>query len=281
MQEAPAAPATRNPVPAVRRALRVAVAVGPVLAVHVALVAIPFTEFNFWCAVAMLAVSRFVGLGVTAGFHRLLAHHAFKTSRPVQFLLTAAGCAALQKGPLWWVAQHRSHHKHSDTDDDPHSPVARGFLHAHLGWLFRDPARADRRLVRDLAKYPELVWLDRLWVLPGVLVAGGCYALLGWPGVVYGYCLTIVLVTHVTYGINSFGHLFGRRRFETNDGSRNNAPLGILALGEGWHNNHHRHPRSARHGLAWWEYDETYLFIRLLSRLRLVWDVKLPPREQT
>jgi stearoyl-CoA desaturase (delta-9 desaturase) len=278
MQEAPAAPATPGTA-RLRRAARVALAVGPLVAAHLALVAIPFVEFSFWCALAMLTISRFVGLGVTAGFHRLLAHRAFKTSRFVQFLLVAAGCAALQKGPLWWVAQHRRHHAHSDTEGDPHSPVVKSFLHAHLGWLFHDPARADAKFVRDLAKYPELVWLDRLWVLPGVLVAGACYALLGWPGVVYGYCLTVVLVAHVTFGINSFGHRFGRRRFETPDDSRNNAPLGVLALGEGWHNNHHHHPRSARHGLAWWEHDETYLFIRLLAWLRLARDVKLPPPE--
>lgn len=278
MQEALVVPAAPGPARSARRVARVALAVGPVVAVHFALVAIPSVEFTVWCAVAMLAVSRFVGLGVTAGFHRGLAHHAFKTSRLFQFLLAAAGCAALQKGPLWWVAQHRLHHKHSDTEDDPHSPVVKNFLHAHLGWLFRrDPALADTKLVRDLAQYPELVWLDRFWLVPGFLVAGASYAILGWPGVVYGYCLTIVLVTHVTYGINSFGHLFGRRRFETPDASRNNAPLGILALGEGWHNNHHRHPRSARQGLAWWEFDETYLFLRVLKWLGLVWDVKLPP----
>jgi len=260
-----------------RRRLRLAFGVGPMLAVHFALLAIPFVEFTVWSAVAMLAVSRIIGLGITAGFHRSLAHHSFKTSRVVRFLLVALGCAALQKGPLWWVAQHRLHHKHSDTADDPHSPVVENFLHAHLGWLFTsNPAIPDGGIVRDLAKYPELVWLDRLWIVPGLLVASGCYACLGWNGLIYGYCLTAVLVLHVTFAINSVGHLFGRRRFETADGSRNNALLGILALGEGWHNNHHRDPRSARHGFAWYEYDETYVLICILKWCRLVWDVKLP-----
>ncbi|AMV26964.1 Fatty acid desaturase [Gemmata sp. SH-PL17] len=259
---------------------RVAFTVGPVFVVHLALVAVPFVEFTVWSVVTMLVVSRLIGLGVTAGFHRCLTHHSFKTSRGLQFVLAAVGCAALQKGPLWWAAQHRLHHKHSDTPDDPHSPVAKSFWHAHFGWLFtRDPGVSDTRSIRDLTKYPELVWLDRLWVLPGLLLAAACYALLGWNGLVYGYCLTTVLVLHVTFAINSVAHLFGRQRFGTGDGSRNNAPLGILALGEGWHNNHHRAPHSARHGFAWYEFDETYVFIRVLARLGVVWDVKLPPPE--
>ena len=250
------------------------------LVVHLALVAVPFVEFTIRSVVTMLVVSRFIGLGVTAGFHRCLTHHSFKTSRGFQFALAAAGCAALQKGPLWWVAQHRLHHKHSDTLDDPHSPVVRNFFHAHLGWLFAcAPAVLDKRAIRDLTKYPELVWLDRLWVLPGLFLAIACYALLGWNGLVYGYCLTAVLVLHVTFAINSVAHLFGRQRFGTGDGSRNNSPLGVLALGEGWHNNHHRAPHSARHGFAWYEFDETYLFIRVLARLGIVWDVKLPSPE--
>lgn len=265
-----------------RRLVRVALALGPMFCIHLALFAIPFVEFSIWSAVLMLAVSRFIGLGVTAGFHRCLTHGAFKTSRWFRFLLVAAGCAALQKGPLWWVSQHRLHHKHSDTDADPHSPVTGNFFHAHFGWLLTtDPTLADARIVRDLAKYPELLWLERLWVVPGALLAFACFALLGWSGVIYGYCLTTVLVLHVTFAVNSVAHVFGRRRFATGDGSRNNAALGVLALGEGWHNNHHRAPHSARHGFAWYEYDETYLFIRVLSWCGIVWDVKLPPAELT
>ena len=255
----------------------IALAVGPMSAVHIALVAIPFVEFTLWSVLLMLAVSRFIGLGVTAGFHRCLTHHSFTMPRWFRFLLIAAGCAALQKGPLWWVSQHRLHHKHSDTLDDPHSPVIKNFFHAHLGWLFTvNPALPDAHLIRDLTKYPELVWLERLWVLPGVLLACACYAILGWGGVIYGYCLTVVFVLHVTFAVNSVAHLFGRKRFDTGDSSRNNAALGILALGEGWHNNHHRAPHSARHGFAWYEYDETYLFIRVLAWFGLVWAVKLP-----
>lgn len=228
----------------------------------------------------IVVVTRIIGLGITVGFHRYFSHRSFKTTRWCQFLLAAAGCAALQKGPLWWVIHHRLHHKHSDTPDDPHSPVVDGFFHGHLGWLFtRDLMRPDHGLVKDLTKYPELVWLDRLWMIPGLLMAAACYACLGWNGVIYGYCLSVVLIFEVTFAVNSIGHLWGRQRFATGEGSRNNAVLGYLAMGDGWHNNHHRAPYSARHGFAWYEFDMSYQFIRLLALLGLAWDVKQPPPE--
>jgi stearoyl-CoA desaturase (delta-9 desaturase) len=218
------------------------------------------------------------GLGITAGFHRGLTHRSFRTGRVVQFLLAAGGCTALQKGPLWWVAHHRLHHAHSDRAGDPHSPVLDGFWHGHIGWLFtRDLMRPDPRLVRDLAKFPELVWLDRLWLLPGLLVVAGCYAAAGWSGVVWGYCLSVVAVFQVTFAVNSIGHRWGRQRFATAEGSRNNLALGYLAMGDGWHNNHHRAPASARHGLAWYEFDMTYRAIRFLAWLGLAWAVREPP----
>lgn len=277
MQTAPPAPTfgTR-----LYRATRIALALSPLIAVHLALVAIPFVEFTVWSVVAVLVVTRICGLGITAGFHRYFSHRSFKTSRPVQFLLAVAGCTALQKGPLWWVIHHRLHHKHSDTPNDPHSPVVDGFVHGHVGWLFtRDMMTPDAKIVHDLTKYPELVWLDRLWMIPGALLAAACYAVLGLNGLIYGFCLGVVLVFQVTFAVNSIGHLFGRQRFETGEGSRNNLVLGYLAMGDGWHNNHHRAPYSARHGFAWYELDMTYSFIRLLSVFGLVWDIKKPPEE--
>ena len=212
------------------------------------------------------------------GFHRYFSHRSFKTSRRFQFLLAAAGCTALQKGPLWWAIHHRLHHRHSDTPDDPHSPVVDGFFYGHMGWLFaRDLIHPDRKVVRDLTNYPELVWLDRLWMLPGLLLAAACFAVGGWGGLVYGFCLGVALTFQVTFAVNSFGHLFGPQRFDTGDGSRNNMLLGYLAMGDGWHNNHHRAPSSARHGFAWYEFDQSYLVIRLLARFGLVWSVKQPP----
>lgn len=275
---------TASPVPTfgtrLYRATRIALALAPLIAVHLALAAIPFVEFTVWSVVAIFVVTRICGLGITAGFHRYFSHRSFKTSRPVQFLLAAAGCTALQKGPLWWVIHHRLHHKHSDTPNDPHSPVVDGFVHGHVGWLFtQDLMTPDAKLVHDLTKYPELVWLDRLWMLPGALLAAACYAVLGLNGLIYGFCLSVVLVFQVTFAVNSIGHLFGRQRFETGEGSRNNLVLGYLAMGDGWHNNHHRAPYSARHGFAWYELDMTYSFIRLLAVFGLVWDIKNPPAE--
>jgi stearoyl-CoA desaturase (delta-9 desaturase) len=279
--ESPAAPPVADaPRPAWYRATRIALSLSPLISVHLALLTIPFIEFSWWYLLWIAVLTRFTGLGITAGFHRYFSHRSFKTSRAFQFLLAVAGCTALQKGPLWWVIHHRLHHKHSDTPDDPHSPVVDGFLHGHLGWLFtRDLMRPDERIVHDLAKYPELVWLDRLWMIPGLLLAAACFALGGWGGLVYGFCATVVLAFQVTFAVNSVGHLFGRQRFATGDGSRNNAVLGYLSMGDGWHNNHHRAPYSARHGFAWYELDMTYLFIRLMARLGLVWDVRQPPPE--
>jgi stearoyl-CoA desaturase (delta-9 desaturase) len=259
-------------------AIRAVVLVGPLGLVHLALVAIPFVPFSWWAVAAIPLVGFFVGFGVTVGFHRYFAHHAFKTSRAFQFLLAFAGSAALQKGLLWWVIHHRLHHRHSDEPADPHSPVLDGFWHAHAGWLLsREHLDPDRAIVKDLTKYPELVWLDRLWMLPGLILIAICYACLGWSGVVYSYCFTVAAAFQITFAVNSVGHLFGTQRFDTGDGSRNNWLVGILALGEGWHNNHHRAPASARHGLAWYELDLSYLCIRGLAVLGLVWDVKEPP----
>lgn len=282
MPTAPAAPlaAPARPRPLWLRATRVGFSLSPLVAVHLALGAIPFVEFTVWSAVAIVVVTRVIGFGITVGFHRYFSHRSFKTTRWFQFLLACAGSAALQKGPLWWVAHHRLHHKHSDTPEDPHSPVVNGFLFGHAGWLFtQDLMRPDERPVRDLAKFRELVWLDRLWMVPGLLAAAACYACLGWSGLIYGYCLSVVLIFQITFAVNSIGHLWGRQRFATGEGSRNNLVLGYLAMGDGWHNNHHRAPYSARHGFAWYEFDMSYRFIQLLARLGLVWGVKTPSPE--
>ena len=269
-------PAT--PLGAVGRAGRIAFSLSPLVFVHLGILAALYVPFTLPAALLLVVVTRVAGFGITVGFHRGLAHHAFKTPRWLRFLMAAAGCTALQKGPLWWVAHHRLHHRHSDTPADPHSPVANGFWYGHCGWLFaRDLMHPDHGPVRDLAKAPELVWLDRLWMVPGLAVAAGCYAAGGWPGVVYGSCLGTALVFQVTFAVNSVGHRFGSRRFSTADGSRNNWVLGVLAMGDGWHNNHHQAPGSARHGLAWYEVDQSYLAIRVLRWAGLAWDVREPP----
>lgn len=248
------------------------------IAVHLALIAIPLLEFSYWYLLLFFLMTRIVGLGITVGFHRYFSHRAFKTSRVFQFLLGCAGCTALQKGPLWWAIHHRLHHRHSDQPEDPHSPVVDGFLHGHCGWLFtQDLMTPDQRIVHDFAKYPELVWLDRLWLIPGLAMAALCFAIGGWSGVVIGYCMCVAFIFQVTFAVNSIGHLYGQQRFETGEGSRNNFVLGYLAMGDGWHNNHHRAPTSARHGFAWYELDMSYLTIQIMRRLGIVWDVKQPP----
>lgn len=273
----PAAPA-RGAARRRARAARIGFALSPLVGAHLALLAAPLVPPTVWSLALVLVVTRFTGLGITVGFHRYFSHRSFKTSRWFQFALAVAGCSAMQKGPLWWVVHHRLHHQHSDRDGDPHSPVKDGFWYGHCGWLFtRDLIDPDRRLVRDWLRFPELVWLDRLWMVPGLLLAGVCYAALGWAGLLYGFCLSVVLVFQVTFAVNSFGHLFGPRRFNTGEGSRNNLVLGYLAMGDGWHNNHHRAPGSARHGFAWYEFDFSYLAIRGLRWVGLVWGVRLPP----
>jgi stearoyl-CoA desaturase (delta-9 desaturase) len=274
----PTSPPALTPRAAWYRAARVGLSLGPLLAVHLALLATPVVEFSWWYLPAAYALTRVPGLGITAGFHRYFAHRSYKTTRWFQFLLAAAGCTALQKGPLWWAVHHRLHHRHSDEPGDPHSPVLDGFWYGHVGWLFaRDLMRPDEAVVRDLTRYRELVWLDRLWMAPGLVLAGACLAVGGWGGLVYVYCAAVVVVFQVTFAVNSVGHLLGPRRFATGDGSRNNPVLGYLAMGDGWHNNHHRYPWSARHGLAWYELDVCYRFIRVLAAVGLAWDLKGPP----
>ncbi|HEX4609220.1 MAG TPA: acyl-CoA desaturase [Urbifossiella sp.] len=274
----PAAPAAAPGGPGLFRAARVGLALAPLVLVHLSLFALPVVPLTLPAVVIFVVLTRVSGLGVTVGFHRGMAHHAYRTSRVFRFLLAAAGCTALQKGPLWWVVHHRKHHAHSDVPGDVHSPVVDGLWYAHAGWLFvNDLNQAGYATVRDLARFPELVWLDRLWMLPGAAAAGLCYWVDGWSGLVWGFGLATVLVFQVTFAVNSIGHRWGRRRFATREGSRNNAVLGVLAMGDGWHNNHHRAPRSARHGLAWYELDVSYQTIRLFRALGLVWDVRQPP----
>ncbi len=280
MQSAPAVapPASGSWLATLYRATRIGLSLTPLILVHLSLVAIPFLEFSWWYVLMFVIATRVIGLGITVGFHRYFSHRSFKTPRVFQFLLAAAGCAALQKGPLWWAIHHRLHHRHSDEPGDPHSPVVDGFFYGHCGWLFaRDLMHPDQKVVHDLTKYPELVWLDRFWMVPGLLVAALYLAIGGWGGLVYSYCLSVVVLFQVTFAVNSIGHLYGPQRFATGEGSRNNLILGYLAMGDGWHNNHHRAPTSARHGFAWYEFDFSYLTIRFLTVLRLAWDVKQPP----
>lgn len=249
----------------------------PFVAAHLAVFGALWTGVTWRDALCCLLLYLVRMFGVTAGYHRYFSHRSYKTSRPGAFLLGLLAETSAQKGILWWAMHHRAHHQYSDTENDPHSPTRDGFWYAHLGWLYA--AKNDSVVyarVPDLARYPELVWLDRLWILPPTLLALGVWALLGWSGLWIGFFLSTVLLWHATFCINSVAHLYGRRRYATPDASRNNWMLALVTLGEGWHNNHHRYVTAARQGLKRWEVDVTYYLLKFLSRLRIVWDLRVP-----
>jgi stearoyl-CoA desaturase (delta-9 desaturase) len=239
-------------------------------------------------AVALYAVRMFA---ITAFYHRYFSHRTFRTSRAVQFVFALIGAASVQRGPLWLAAHHRNHHRHADTAADPHSPNQHGFWWSHAGWfLSREGFRTDWSRIPDLAGYPELRWLDRYDTVVPVLLAAGLYAFgevlehvapsLGTSGpqlLVWGFFISTVVLFHATVTINSLAHRYGKRRFDTRDDSRNNLWLALLTFGEGWHNNHHFFPGTARQGFRWWEVDLTWYGLRLLAMLGLVRDLKPVP----
>jgi stearoyl-CoA desaturase (delta-9 desaturase) len=217
---------------------------------------------------------------VTGGYHRYFSHKTYKTSRTFQFVIALFGSMAVQKGPLWWAGIHRLHHRYSDEPSrDPHTPFD-GFWYSHAGWIQDprwDPTPIEQ--VRDLARFPELRWLNRWHFVAPVGLALALVALGGWPAFLWGFAVSTVLLWHSTYTINSLAHRFGTRRFETPDSSRNNWMLALLTMGEGWHNNHHRYMASTRQGFLWWEVDATYYVLRGLAALGLVWELREPPAE--
>jgi stearoyl-CoA desaturase (Delta-9 desaturase) len=237
--------------------------------------------FWSWGGVALALGSYFARMVVvTAAYHRYFSHRSFKTSRAFQFLLAVAAQTAGERGVIWWASHHRWHHKHSDTPRDVHSPRLRGFWYSHVGWvLSSDWNETQPGLVKDLLRFPELRFLNRgfMEVVP-IAVLGLAFLLLG--GVhafIWGFLVSSVLVWHGSFVINSLAHLIGRRRYDTPDDSRNSFILALLTTGEGWHNNHHRFPTSARQGNRWWEVDVTYYVLWLLARLGIIWDLRRPP----
>ena len=239
----------------------------------------------FWTGVTPRAVVLGVALylvrifAIGAGYHRYFAHRAFRTSRVFQFMLAFMAQTSAQRGILWWAANHRRHHKHSDTELDVHSPVQRGFLYSHVGWIFVPRNNdTDYAMIRDMARYKELLWLNRQPYLPAALLALSTWLIAGLPGLVVGFCWSTVVLWHATFSINSLAHVVGRRRYVTGDESRNNWLLALLTMGEGWHNNHHAYQVSVRQGFRWWEFDPTYYALRVLSWLGIVWDLHVPPK---
>ncbi len=249
----------------------------PFFLVHLSPLLLFFTGWS-WKAVALGVATFWMRMFfITAGYHRYFSHRSYKLARVPQFLMAFGGTTAAQKGPLWWAAHHRDHHRFSDTDRDLHSPQ-RGFWWSHVGWILcerNSETKLDR--IKDFAKYPELRFLNKFdWLGPWTLGVV-CFLIAGWQGVVIGLLISTVVTWHATFCINSMAHVFGRRRYVTEDTSRNSALLAIITMGEGWHNNHHYYPVSARQGFYWWEWDPSFYILKALSWVGIVKDLKRPP----
>ena len=251
----------------------------PFWGVHLAALLVFFVPFSWnlvWLCLGLYALRMF---GVTGGYHRYFSHRTFRTSRPFQFVLALLGTLAMQKGPLWWAAHHRHHHRYSDIHGDVHSPGLEGFLWSHVGWILAEDYEATEvGKVPDLVKYPELEWLNRWHLVPGIALGVVLFLVGGLPALAWGLFLSTVMTWHATFMINSLTHMFGRRRYVTKDDSRNSLILALITMGEGWHNNHHYYQSSTRQGFFWWEIDLTYYALRALALVGLVWDLREPPK---
>jgi stearoyl-CoA desaturase (delta-9 desaturase) len=251
----------------------------PFISVHLACFGV------LWVGWSPAAVGLALGLyvvrmfAVTGFYHRYFSHRTFDTSRVAQFAFAVLGASSAQRGPLWWASHHRKHHRFADTADDVHSPKQHGFWWAHMGWITA-PGNfpTDLKQVKDLTKYPELVFLDRFDILIPLLLATVLFLAGGWQFLIWGFFVSTVVLFHCTCFINSLAHVFGRRRYDTADESRNSLLLALITFGEGWHNNHHRFPGSVRQGFFWWEIDLTYYGLWVLERLRIIRNLHPVPR---
>jgi len=251
----------------------------PFLLLQLSLLVPIFTGVT-WQMVVLCLVSYYLRMfGVTAGYHRYFSHRAYKTGRIFQFLLAFLAQTSAQKGALWWTSHHRHHHRYSDEVEDVHSPRHRGFWYSHIGWILSTRwEKTDFDRVKDLAKYPELRFLSKHHLLPPVLYAAAMLALFGGQGLLWGFFISTTLLYHGTFTINSLAHVFGRSRYPTGDTSRNSMLLALVTMGEGWHNNHHHYQSSANQGWRWYEIDMSYMILRALAKVGLVWDLRIPPK---
>lgn len=263
----------------------------PFVALHAAILAlfwVGWSPFAIVFAIGMYVLRMFA---ITAFYHRYFAHKTFQTSRAAQFAFALLGATAVQRGPLWWAAHHRSHHVHADQPEDVHSPYQHGLLWSHFGWfLSHANFKTQHERVRELTQYRELCWLDRFDSLVPVVLAVVIYGLgellhatapalqtNGWQLLVWGFVISTIALYHATFCVNSLAHVWGQRRYATRDQSRNNWLIAILTLGEGWHNNHHHFPGSVKQGFYWWEIDFTYYGLKLLAALGIIWNLKTVP----
>ncbi len=267
----------------------------PFIVLHLSIFAVFWVG---WSPIALGFAIFFYALrmfGITAFYHRYFSHKTFKTSRAAQFIFAIIGAAATQRGPLWWASNHRHHHVHSDKPSDIHSPKQTGFLWSHMGWfLSKKNFKTNFERIQDFAKFPELTWLDRFDVVVPFLFALLTFSIgfflnvffpslgtSGWQMFVWAYVISTIFVFHGTFVINSLAHVIGKPRFKTRDESKNSFILALITFGEGWHNNHHKFPGSARQGLHWWEIDLSYYGLLVLEKLGIIWDInKGPSKEQ-
>jgi stearoyl-CoA desaturase (delta-9 desaturase) len=276
--------------------IRIVVVFLPPIGVIAAMVFLWGGYFGSLYLALFLVMYLLTGFGITIGFHRLFTHSGFKTSPAVVWTIGILGSMAIEGPLIWWVATHRRHHRHSDKELDPHSPhagrkpgffgAAKGLLHAHVGWTFDSEFNQtdQTRYAPDLLGDPRIVTINRLfplWVVLGLLIPMLIAGVVAWTwtgallGFIWGGLVRVFMVHHVTWSVNSICHFWGSRDHETSDESRNNALMGILGLGEGWHNNHHAFPTSARHGLEWWQIDPSWMVISAMKWVGLANSVKV------
>ena len=236
-----------------------------------------FSWKSFFVALALHWIA--VGFGISLGYHRLHTHQSYQCPVWMQYALAVCGTLTLEGGPIFWVGTHRVHHSKSDQPGDPHSP-REGAFWSHMGWiLFGETNHNNTKLMSkyapDLARHRFYLWLNNYHWVPLAVLGALLYAWGGLPMFLWGICLRVTYGLHVTWLINSATHMFGSKRFDAGDDSRNSFILAVLTFGEGWHNNHHAHPTSARHGLAWWELDITWITMKLLRAIGLIRHVRV------
>jgi stearoyl-CoA desaturase (Delta-9 desaturase) len=265
----------------------------PFIGVHLACFAVIWVGWSWPAVIVAGALYFFRMFAITGFYHRYFSHRSFSTSRFMQFLMAAAGNSSVQRGPLWWAAHHRHHHRTSDQPEDRHSPKQQGFLWAHMGWISaKANFRTDMKLVPDLAKFPELVFLDRFDTMIPFALAMSCLGLgwgldAFWPEFgtgalqmfIWGFCISTVAVAHGTFTVNSLTHLIGKQVYPSKDTSKNSLIIALITLGEGWHNNHHYYQSCVRQGFRWWQIDITYYMLWMMSCVGLVWDMKPVPKK--
>lgn len=251
---------------------------GTMLAAYLAI----FKGVISWGDIIIFAVMYVITeLGVTVGYHRMLVHQSFQTNAVVRFIFLMLGSMTLQGPAITWASNHLKHHAHTDENEDPHSPTIKGWLHAHFGWIFsittEEVKEARKTFGRKLSQDKLNVFMDKSFILWSILGFVVCYLVGGWTGLLWGGFVRLFFTLHVTWSVNSICHMFGKRLFNTTDESKNNLLIGILAMGEGWHNNHHAFPRSAFHGMRWWQIDFSGYLIRAMEAVNLVRNVYRVP----